>query len=396
MTKRNDLTNSWASGASAFVVDPEVDTDHPGGEGGPVKTARGWMSETEPEEWENYILNLRDNRVQAVAQSGKFPWDSDVYYKLGALTSYQGLNYVSLSASNKNKNPSTQTAYWSPIKFTTAAGYLATIADMQSKFSTHTTPGQNSHSDDIVSIGGSYKSTIDSQIKFVNDGVAAHIARRDNPHVDTATGIGTTPTSGGDFTGPVNYRQNLSIGTDCELMTNASTFVSFRSASGAIGLGIADYPKGGRWQSIFTTNSFPVINILYNPSFVVPSPDLHFPLIADLNPKEPTGSLAFSRPTTLSYTNRNGAALTAAIGATAFEATGLKLSSDTSITVNAPGLFGCRDGCISYTLNGVVIVKDVQFTNSQLTSYFGTAGNIKNFRVWSQRLTPRQKLRIPK
>lgn len=396
MAKRSDLTNTWASSDAAFVVDPEVDVDHPGGEGGPGKTARGWTVETEPQEWENFILNLHESRLKAVAQNGRLPWDADVFYKLGSLTTYAGVNYVSISASNKNKNPATQTANWSPVKFTTAAGYLATVADMQSKFTAHTVPGQNSHADDIVAIGGSYKATIDAQVKFVNDSIVTHAARMDNPHRDTAIGTGTIPATGGNFNGRINYTQNLSIGTDCELMTNISTFVAFRSFSGAIGVGVADYHNGGRWQHIFTTLSFTLIDPLYNPTFTMPRPDLHFPLTSNIVAAEPTGSLIFSRPSTLSFTNRSATVVTAAINAPAFEASGMKLSADTSLIVSAPGLFGCRDGCISYALNNVVFVKDVQFTNSQLTSYFGTAGNIKNFRVWSQRLTPRQKLRIPR
>lgn len=397
MTNRNDLTNVWASSTSAFVVDPEVDVDHPSGEGGPGRTARGWEGGTEPEEWENYIINLRESRVSAVAQYGKIPWDSDVYYKIGALTTYGGINYVSISTSNHNKLPTTQTLNWSPVKFNTAAGYLATIADMQSKLSTHTTPGQIAHGEDIVNIGGSYKTTIDNQVKFVSDAIATHAARLNNPHADTASGVGTVPITGGDFTGPVNYLENLSIGTDCELMANISTFVSFRSKAGGIGLGIANYSKGGRWQGIITATNYPTVNQMYNPTFVLPSPDVHFPMMTNLNAtNSSTDLLTLSRSTTLTYTDRNLVSQTAAINAPAFEVLGLKLAVGTALLVTATGVFGGRDGCISYTLNNVVVVKDVQFTSSDLSYYFGNSGNVKNFRVWSQRLTPRQKLRIPR
>lgn len=395
MTNRSDISTVWATDVAAFVVDPETDASHPGGEGGPGKTARGWISETEPEQWENYNINLRETRVKAVAQGGKTPWDAEVYYKLRALTYSAGITYVSLSASNHNKDPATQPTYWSPVKFTTTAGYLATIADMQNKYNAHTVPGQNSHSDNIIDIGGSLATTIDSQVKFVSDGIAAHVPLVNNPHMDTAIGIGTIPTTGGDFTGQINYLQNLSLGADCELMTSISTFVCFRSNTGAIGIGKADYDKGGRWQRIFTAASFPSVNQLYNPTFVMPAPDLHFPLMSGLSSIYYTDVVILVRPTTLAYTDRSGAAQTASVNAGAFEVAGMKLVSGTSIVVNSPGLMGSRDGCISYTLDGVVVVKDVQFTNTELTSYFGTTGNIKNFRVWSQRLTPRQKLRIP-
>jgi len=396
MTTRFSIANGWATDVASEVTDAELDVDHPSGEGGPGKTLRGWISETEPHEWENFNIKLREDRVKAVAQSGRVPWDEDVYYKLGALSVYLGILYVSLSGSNKNKNPITQTTYWSPVKFTTAAGYIATIADMQNKYNIHTPAGQNSHSDNIVDIGGNTKIAIDAQIMVVSDGLAAHIPLVNNPHTDTAIGVGTIPTTGGDFTGQVNYRQNLSLGTTCELMTNISTFVSFRSNAGAIGIGVADYHLGGRWQHIFTVLSFPSINQLYHPSFVMPKPDLHFPLMTNLNPVASVGSLAFTRAATLAYTDRSNNAQTAPINTPAFEIAGMKLAVGTALLVSAVGLFGARDGCISYTLDGVVVVKDVQFTSVDLVSYFGTSGNVKNFRVWSQRLTPRQKLSIPR
>lgn len=396
MTNRKDFTDVWATAPSAFVVDPEVDVDHPSGEGGPGKTDRGWISETEPGEWENYLLNLREVRVKTFAQGGKLPWDSDVYYKVGGLCTYLGVNYVSLSSSNKNKTPTTATTYWSAIKFATAAEYLAAVADMQNKFSVHTVAGQNVHGDDIVAIGGSYKNVIDSQVKFVSDGLVTHTNRVDNPHNDTAIGTGTIPSTGGSFTGRVNYLQNLSLGTNCELMTSISTFVSFRSNAGAIGLGVADYSNGGRWQAIFTAASFPSINQTYNPSFKLPLPDLHFTLKSHLAPRLSTGSLTYTRPGTLAYIDKNNTAQTAAANFAPFEVNGLKLAANTSLIVDAPGLFGARDGCISYTLNNVVVVKDVQFTSADLVYYFGTSGNVQNFRVWSQRLTPRQKLSIPR
>ena len=107
-------------------------------------------------------------------------------------------------------------------------------------------------------------------------------------------------------------------------------------------------------------------------------------------------TITFTRGSTLAYTDRTNTGQTAAVDTPAFESNGLKLAAGTAMLVSAPGLFGTRDGCISYTLNNIVVVKDVQFTSANLTTYFGVTGNVKNFRVWSVRLTPRQKLRIPR
>lgn len=474
MTKRNSTAIGWATDADAQVKDAETDTTHPSGLGGIGKTAKGWVIETEPHPWENYNIKLREDRQSAVLKNGRMPWDDQVNYKPGALAYLSGILYVALIGSNLNKNPITQTTYWSPVKFTKSSDHIATIADMQSKFTVHTPKGQNSHNDSIGAIGGSTKTTIDAQLKVVSDGLIGHTTNTSNPHNDTATGVGTVPMTGGNFTGRVNYTQNLSIGSNCELMTNISTFVAFRSYAGAIGIGVADYSSGGRWQEVFTEASFPRINQSYNPTFVMPVPDLHFPLMNDLNSLASPGSMIYTRPSGLSYTDRSGNSKIAEVGTPAFEVMGLKLSGDTALVLQlvtiptvfdpsdqassilldftkslygvqsvfdansnamsvfppslqsatlvldfqrdvygmqslddvnniakpAPlgvkGLFGALDGCISYTLNNVVVVKDIQFTSVNLVYYFGTTGNVKNFRVWANRLTPRQKLKIPR
>lgn len=396
MTNRNSTSTSWATDVAAQVVDPETDSSHPSGKGGAGKTAKGWVSETEPQQWENFNIKLREDRQWAILKNGRVPWDDEVTYKKGAITYLSSVLYVAIATSgNLNKSPATQTAYWSPIKFTTADLHATTIADMTNKYNIHAPAGQNSHNDNIVAIGGSIKSTIDNQNTVVANDLAAHIPLT-NPHTDAATNIGTLPSTGGSFTGGVNYLDNMSIGTDCELMPNATTFVNFRSNTGAIGLGVADYHKGGRWQQILTALNFPDVESLYNSSFVMPKPDLHFPLLNSLAAMNSVpASLVYTRAGTLAYTDRNNVAQTAAINAPPYEVAGLKLGAGTALIVTASGLFGARDGCISYTLNNVVVVKDVQFTSADLTYYFGVSGNVKNFRVWSQRLTPRQKLSIP-
>jgi hypothetical protein len=397
MTKRNDLTYNWATAIGSHVVDAETDVDHPSGLGGPGKTARGWVTEVEPQEWENFNLKLRDDRIKAVMQNGRVPYDDEVSYKVGALCYLTEVLYVSLANANLNNDPITATTFWSPVRFTSLAEYLATLASMTGSYTSHTVPGLNSHNDTIDNIGGYDKETIDGMATDGSDGIGTHAARKDNPHIDTAALVGTVAIAGGDFTGRVNYTGSLSVGTNCELMVNTSTFVSFRSNTGAIGLGVADYHTGGRWQHILTAGNFPSISATFNKTFVMPKPDLHFPLMSNLNPKSGNGELiTFTRNSTLGYTDKSNNAQTAAINTPAFEVPGLKLSGATSMVVAAKGLLGSRDGCVSYTLNNVVVVRDMQFVNQELTYYFGTSGNVKNFRVWSQRLTPRQKLRIPR
>ena len=394
MTNRFPHDRHWGSDGAAFVVDPETDATHPSGQGGAGKTAKGWVIESEPAEWENYNIKLRADRELDCLQGGLMTWDEEVSYKLGGICRQLGVLYVSLQANNLNKVPASNPTWWSVIKFYTAADYLTTVASMTSDLSSHTTPGVIKHGETIGAMGGSTRGYIDSALAGVDSTRTTHTSRTDNPHVDTAIGVGTIPTTGGDFTGQVNYTDGMVVGTNNEFMQNSSTFVSFKNNAGAIGIGIGDYQNGGRWQNIFTEGSFPALNMLYNPRFVMPKPDLHFPLMNDLKEVVTDGLLVLTRPATLSYTDRSFTAQTAAINSPAFERLGLKLGA-TQLVVWGAGALG-TEGCVSYTLNDVVYVKDVHFTNGNLATYFGSTGNVKNFRVWVNRLTPQQKLRIPK
>ena len=396
MTNRFPYDRHWGSDGAAFVVDPETDAGHPSGQGGAGKTAKGWVVESEPEEWENYNIKLRADRELSKLQAGMTLWDEEVSYKLGAITRAAGIQYVSLQAGNLNKAPASNPTWWSEIKFKTWDDYVATVSAMVSSHTSHTTHGVIAHGETIGQIGGSTKAYIDNALTAVDNIRLAHVPRTDNPHVDTAINIGTLPTSGGDFTGRVNYTDGIVVGTNNELMQNSTTFVSFKSNAGAIGIGIGDYQDGGRWQNIFTAASFPVLNAIYHNKFVMPTPDLHFPLMNNLLPVNSVGSVVFKRAATLAYTDRSNTAQTAAVNTPAFELLGMKLTAGQSAIITASGLIGSTEGCISYTLNGAVVVQDIHFTNNDLISYVGTSGNVKNFRVWSQRLTPRQKLRIPK
>lgn len=396
MTNRFPYDRHWGSDGAAFVVDPETDAGHPSGQGGAGKTAKGWVIESEPEEWENYNIKLRADRELSKLQAGMTLWDEEVSYKLGAITRATGIQYVSLQAGNLNKAPASNPTWWSEIKFKTWDDYVATVTSMTSSYTSHTTPGVIKHGETIGQIGGSTKAYIDNALTAVDNIRLAHVPRTDNPHVDTAINIGTIPTSGGDFTGRVNYTDGIVVGTNNELMQNSTTFVSFKSNAGAIGIGIGDYQNGGRWQNIFTAASFPILNAIYHNKFVMPTPDLHFPLMNNLLPVNSVGSIVFTRAATLAYTDRSNTAQTAAVNTPAFELLGMKLAAGQSAIITASGLIGSTEGCISYTLNGAVVVQDIHFTNNDLISYVGTSGNVKNFRVWSQRLTPRQKLRIPK
>ena len=50
----------WASSTTSEVTDPDLDVNHPGGQGGNQKYEKGWIVEKEPHQWANFIYNSID------------------------------------------------------------------------------------------------------------------------------------------------------------------------------------------------------------------------------------------------------------------------------------------------------------------------------------------------
>lgn len=90
----------WASGGS--IVDP-----------GDSKRTLGWVKETPPFEFENFILNRINQFIAHINARGIPAWDAVTSYDAGGLV--MGSNttvYKSLTNDNVNNDPTTDAINW--------------------------------------------------------------------------------------------------------------------------------------------------------------------------------------------------------------------------------------------------------------------------------------------
>lgn len=72
---RNSL-RVWASSTDAIVTDPDLDVNHPGGQGGNNKYEHGWVVEKEPHQWANFIYNNVDVSIKELLENGTLLWEA--------------------------------------------------------------------------------------------------------------------------------------------------------------------------------------------------------------------------------------------------------------------------------------------------------------------------------
>jgi hypothetical protein len=413
-TRYSRLNYNWATDSFSQVVDPDDDVDHPSGEGGPGKYLKGWEAETEPQEWENYILKRFEDIELQKLQNGWELYQSTVNYQFGAIAIYNGVPQMFISVVDivnpiihedgvdtlyseymdylKQEGPETfADEDWTPVLAYTKAAYDGITQGMFSQHNTHVgTP--LAHSETIAQIGGYTKSQIDGLLSPIVTTTNNHVNNKSNPHVETAIGVGTLPAlGGGNFTGRINYLNGFKVGSQGELMYNSDKIILARDNDGGIGLGTSDYRLGGKWQMLLSADTYIDARNLYNGLFTLPVRDISIPLKFDLSS---TANITYSRSGTLAYTDRSGNAQVAQPNVPAFELKGLKLNANTTITIDIPDMLGATQCTIAYVLNDVLFVRDMHLLSDSLTYYFGNTGNVRNFQVWINRLTPRQKLNI--
>ena len=426
MVSRYSTDYRWASDADSQVVDPDDDASHPSGTGGTYKYIKGWIVETEPQEWENYVIKRREDIQQDKLERGLDWFDAGVAYKFGGIARYNNVPsmYIGAGVVNKILGEQLHDIYseyseylvteeavstlnkfgkkgkkkaksvtpladtdWTPLLSITKSGWDAAINTSVNMYANHLNTS-NPHSDNITDIGGYTKAQIDTRIGVVTINANNHISLRNNPHANTPSDVDTLPIPGGNFTGRINYQGGIKVGAQGEVMFNSDKVVYTRDNDGAIGLGTSDYRFGGMWQTLFAENTYDRFEELYNYQFSMPVFDLDFNLICNTN------GITFKRPSTLVYTDRAGNAQVAAVNEPAFEVAGLKLTADTTMTINATNLIGATECTIAYVLNGTLVVRDMHFLSNDLTYYFGKSGNVRAFKMWVNRLTPRQKKAI--
>ena len=90
MTNRLKYPTPWASGGTA--KDPDLDTTHPSYIADRYATV-GWKSEKPPEEWQNFLSQISDDKIIERIVKGIVEFDSTVTYTEGAVYAKSGKWY---------------------------------------------------------------------------------------------------------------------------------------------------------------------------------------------------------------------------------------------------------------------------------------------------------------
>lgn len=390
MTQARLSVTPWAN--VGFVVDPDTDARHPSGTGGAGKVAKGWLSETEPQQWENWWINRSQNKMLNRVVSGVHQIDDKVTYKSNSLVwDTNGKIYHAKSA-NTNK-PTTDATVWEEAISYSKDAWLAITNKMASDLATHTTANVIKHGETIGQAGGKTASAIDSQIAAVRVTLDSHVGAH-YPHHETAAQVGTIHYTGGTFEGQIGYNAGFSMSDYDEVTVNTQAeIVGMGTPDGAaFGVGYPNFREGGRIQELVSTARFPDMETDYNPIFACPAADIIIPLVANLTTLTCGFNLTLSRPNTLAYTDKAGVAQVAAVNVAAFEAKGLKMDANTSLSISNWPWKTIDMATIVFYLNGVRQVLFMQFnpTTYPLQWIFGNTGNIRDVRIWFTKLTDKQ------
>lgn len=242
MTNRLTYSIYWARDGQ--VADPDLDTEHPLYLPNRYQGI-GWQVEKPPEQWENFIYQNNDLKIDDALLNGILPYDSGVAYKPGALTVADGNLFVNNSGSvlqGVYPMESDDTfaligidfvlgvsrlavAGWAQVLAVTEEQYNELLGEMKSSLAEHLA-AVNPHQDTIEEIGGVNK-------KYVDDGFGSptdprtivyhtNLINTTDAHHETPAQVGTLPVEGGKFTGDVEFKRII-LDADTSIQLVVST-----------------------------------------------------------------------------------------------------------------------------------------------------------------------------
>lgn len=390
MTTANLSVVPWAN--AGFKVDPDTDTSHPSAQGGPGKVAKGWIIETEPQQWENYWINLYARKMMDRVTNGIHQIDQLVTYKANSLVwDVNGKIYLAKSANTNNLT--TNTTYWQEAMSYSQDAWLVITNKMATDLTAHVPAGVVKHGETAATVSGKTTSAIDTQVAAQQARINAHIPLQ-YPHGESAIQCGTIPATGGQFDGQIEYKLGFSMSDFNEISVCAQTEIAGMGTpdGAAFGVGNSDWLEGGRIQEIISDYLSAEVNA--NQLFTSTQPDIFIPMVSDILTRNCGLSTSFIRGNTLAYTDKGGTAQVAAANVPPFEALGMKMDGSTQFFV-ATGLNRIMQATVVFNRNGVKTFWRGQFDGQNMQNIWGPTGNIRNVRVWYSYLTDRQIASLP-
>lgn len=296
MTNRFNYPEYWAQDGEA--LDPDLDTTAPSYIPDRYETV-GWEAEKPPEQWQNFLTQITDVKIREMLLGGILQWCDTVTYSLGAFALVAGKIYQKREEIPGNISPPTPGSGWQEVLETNLVQYNEKVQHLKNTFNAHMAE-QNPHKDTVDTIvDGTYLQDYVYD-RFASDErvttIPYHISRTGaSVHRVTPEQLGTLPTSGGTFTGPVTFIEEVYAGSGVSQYAhrNDSTGV-FELVNGTTAIGV---DSGGHAWFINSAGAFEIIteanynsfNIKYGNQFALPIPMLSANFSVDINDAESVG-----------------------------------------------------------------------------------------------------------
>lgn len=369
MTTRPRLDSLWASKDISQIADPDLDSNHPSGEGGVGKYIKGWISEREPHQWANYLYRRYDDVALEYAERGFSLYRAELKYSKGSIVwASNGKNYVALK--DTSADPTVSADWGLTLVSLGEAQVRQQMATMEALLASHRLRKDNPHGVSLNQLNVYSKLEIDAMGIAFADALAGHTASQANPHAVTADQIGSVPAAGGEFDGIVGFNSETWFGS--QAVGSTSDFIQLGINLKTIGLTNEDV-MCGVWGSSPTmyvchTGNWHKVRMRSERLFAIPMPDLVVPLIKNL-----------SSPSVGNYI------LYTTFDNVVFGKQGLVVPAGGQITIT--GLKGMKT--LSVIKNGELKIYN-NITTNELVSITGV-GNIRDVKAWCTELTDFQK-----
>ena len=303
MTNRLKYPTPWASGGTA--KDPDLDTTHPSYIADRYATV-GWKSEKPPEEWQNFLSKISDDKIIERIVKGIVEFDSTVTYTEGAVYAKSGKWYKIENGVERE------------ILSINLAEYNSLISTLNGLITSHLS-ADNPHNDTIGGlVGGGYeKPAVDDAFGSLTDPktIVYHKARVGvATHGETPAQLGTLPVAGGKFTGQIGFLSKL---------LNGSGYLQFNRGTGRIELtvgtttlsvdatGNSFYLRASHPDSLVMTEAnYPDMQIRAGFVFALPVPMASMHLVDDINDLEGIGKWTVETTSAPVFVAGNGITIT--------------------------------------------------------------------------------------
>lgn len=285
MTNRLQFQFPWAQDGA--VKDPDLDTTAPSYIPDRYQTV-GWGAEKPPNEWQNFLSQISDLKIISLLINGIQPFDDSITtYVTGSMASFSGVPKVLVDG------------VWEELLGQDSAGFLASVAAMTQIYQNHMAT-TNPHQDTIKTlVGGGYtKSETDVAFNSPTDPrtIVNHMAQVGKVHMETPQQVGTLPTSGGTFTGPVGMANGtqLVLGTNLYLAFNTDTGrTELRSGNRTLSIDTGGSvwwrTIGGETYQVLVEDVYPDFQIRWGNRFALPQPYLDMNLTKSISDADSIG-----------------------------------------------------------------------------------------------------------